>query len=454
MKMRMSKVYKMLLVFLIAIVSFGPQSGVQAQKQQAYNIQLSYAKAAKNLENEFIEKGNFIRFDLNKAKFPKTFLNLTLNVVNEKENFTEFNAVGVLRIENKTYQIKYDGELEKLYDNNELFYFGSLDGEAQTKGKPEESVLGLYFNPTTKDAIATVTVGTINERTGTAMLYFGEPSTKAKSNLQKTDFYQNQKNSRINPNKEENTVSVANTGDGPYTFYGNSHEYFISDVLTESEATTAPSSGYDNYPGHVGTIDVTEITRSESLNYKTRIRIFSNTDNVENYMQNKYSTDGLDSAVVTQLNLHMGASENVSIHDVYPPEQTQTISNNYWWIKYMGNTQLSTAYDIVSNMIGSYSDVVVDHTWTYSSSTGNKNQYTVYVKKNLGDSLDYPSNVALADSYKQDGGFTAFFPYDTYGSGTFNIELGGRIKYGVSNLPWYHGYVWTDRMSHNWSYTQ
>lgn len=164
-----------LIIFTILLsFSFLDSSYAYAESnknKENIHIKLPFADVAKDFKNVNIDKGNRKKLGLTKDKLNNTFLNLNLKI-NKVDDSSNFEVSGVIMINKETFKANYSGNLEVINGEHGNYYFGPLEGTAHTKNGVQDSVLGLYYNPSLDEAIATVSIGEISYE-GIGMLYFG-----------------------------------------------------------------------------------------------------------------------------------------------------------------------------------------------------------------------------------------------------------------------------------------
>lgn len=344
---------------------------------------------------------------------------------------------GNLREKSGMSKFEYTGELEKKIVENGYFYEGPLEGYIIKDNNKKFSLLGLLYDPELNEATVTLTIGKLGEDFE-GIYFFGEISNDLKERI---DTY----SSKTYIDAIQNhTLSnnLVNNIEGPYTFLGQTQ----TGLMIDEEDL--------GFGGRFVT-DILHATDWFLLdegqeNKKVRGRMFTNTSLVEEYIDEVIGIENFSTASVTKVLFDVSGSVNIDINDqrVYPQEDV--VEHSGWIIKFLANgTPLDKPITILSNFI-SIESRNIEHNFN-SNSTGNVNQYEIIFNKNFGKELDYDGRLERGTrTYDLEGGLTVHLPFYIYPTESIlgtSIYLDQSVTYGVSALPYYHGYV---RSSTSW----
>nr|WP_106781073.1 hypothetical protein [Lysinibacillus timonensis] len=320
-----AKLYILLLIFsTVAPV----QASVNSENNKTYNYRLPMAEIAEKFNNENIEKGNKKKLGLEKEKYKDTYINIKITLGGMHGNNAEISVETILKMNGSLFKGSYHGAINKFEGEDGEYYFGPVEGIMSTKLGNEDSVLGLYFNPSLNESIATVSIGEISEDNGIGMLYFGEYTEKTGEEVTKANKILTEDVLIDNPSKDNNkvlsllkenlnltsTVYAADSSQSnPYYHKGTDGTIYLGEIQPVYD-DSLPST-YNNASTTVGIMNASVINSSVQGVKRVRLQIFSNTTNVEKYMATNYDpyNKGNDYANVMGINLLFTGSNVIDI---------------------------------------------------------------------------------------------------------------------------------------------
>ncbi|WP_214482923.1 hypothetical protein [Bacillus sp. SM2101] len=416
-----------------------------------YHFKLDFSEEMNyTMDMKYVEKGNKNKLGLTKEKTKNTFLNMNIKI-EEGNDSSYFDVSTVVKVGKDTYKGSYQGDMEKQLGEKGVFYFGPLEGTSKTKGKDEDSVLGLYFNPATNHAYVTVSIGEISDD-GTGMLYFGEHNEYSTNEV--NAIMDVEKSKTDNLENIDTTASTFNSV-GPFSISSPMAKsvaedtkirwnYRITDFvgyLGDNQTNTDLPTNFTNINKNVGILNVYTISWASGES-EAWLQLFSHTDNVANY----YTTKNGKSfgANVHGFNLLFTGPEYLNVQETHPEKGNFFSLPEYSWA--IDHWVSKNDYvEIVANLLR------IKPAIQYADDTNSANKVyyrNVKVRDSLlQKSLDYPAGNDYSKPYIHSGGFAAYHLF-TWQNGrpTPTIEPVGRILYAVGDGTPAWTYVWTGRL--------
>ncbi|MFS1519596.1 hypothetical protein V1503_24520 [Bacillus sp. SCS-151] len=430
-------------------------SSGQVKVNSTHQIKLNYAKDMEDLTNENILKGNKEKVGLTKEKYKNTFINLNIKI-EENNSESYFDVHTVTKVNDDNYKGNYNGSLEKFTGEEGIYYYGPLEGTSETKGGSEDSILGLYFNPSTKNAIVTISIGEISEK-GIGSLFFGDHTELSKAEINKAEELIELKNNKntvvqtsnlVTPKLAPTMLKVATSisSQDVSTHMGTDDVGYLGKGGTETLPTTFTNIGE--------TTGVTNFYSSNNSDGTTTVtmRTFSNISVVESYLRDPLYAK--TTARAQGLNMLFTGSTNLDVleDEVWPAAGIGlNILEKWWYLEIFLKEPLKLVAEQLTFKpnVTHVKDVNVNNNALY--------YFNVKVRNGLGTEIDLPSGTTIGNSYKTNGGFVTHFTYRIKGSnsgvGAASIEPVTRINYSArfennyqNPNSSYTAYYWTGRM--------
>lgn len=436
----MKKILTTMLVILLLITNF--QVLVCADNNiEKYHINLKIdntEKAKEIYSNPNFKKGNkfFLDYYIDKSK--NVFLNI--NVFFNKSTLKS-NGEGVLKVEGRTFPLKFEGKLYKYkLKNGKEIYYGPQNVDIKIRVKKEKSAIALFINPQDNDYLASISIGEIYGKNGTGFLFFGKPTEEY---IELINMFKNEvekiEDKNLNNSSDTNRVTIQ--AETNYKYVGESYStQLYHDIYGQEQREYT-----ENWVGYIHVHD-----RGPELNGNgsgtTQVRVFSNTNEVEYFASSKSGNPA--TSIVESITVRFGFNDSqptgaINITNNSPKDDGKIESWGYlsyipkigYLIQLWANmsADLKNANPDISSTnlrteLGRVVEIekVVDHIWNTS---------TDY------DSSRYTIPQAEDDSGK---GLTFQFDWSEYADGYGYMYAETEILYYVSaGDSIYTGYFWT-----------